>query len=171
MKIIIILCLTILLQANCIKENEEKSNELFYKANQEEVKTKQLALLKSSLEECFSYEVAYSVYNLEGEMSLDIEEKIKLYNQALESLSLIRQNDKMVLAEQNRLNLLIAKLYEPIDKKMSTIYKSKVEAISIPKKDSSSHLKYILFSLFLLFILWSLQPLFKKLGKNNSNLV
>lgn len=166
MKILIILYLTVFLQANCSQENTEKSNRLFYEANQEHLMTKQLELLKASLESCFSYEVAYSVYNLEAKMSSDIEQKIKLYNQALETLSLIENRDKLVLAEQNRLNLLIAKLYKPIDKKMSTLYKSKVEAISPPKQPRDfSYIKYILYLLFLLFILWSLQPLLKKMGK------
>ncbi|HHS92510.1 MAG TPA: hypothetical protein ENK82_04130 [Campylobacterales bacterium] len=165
MKILIILCLTILLQANCTEENEALSNRLFYEASQESNALKQITLLERAMKACFSYELEVSLLGLEIEQSSSKEEKLKLYDALLESLSQIKNNDALVKAQQNKIHQAMALLYEQKSPELSLIYEQKVEAQNRVEEKKESH--YGFWILFLVaLLLWAFWDLVKKWGKS-----
>jgi len=152
MKILIILCLTIFLQANCTQKNIQKSDKLFYKATQTKSSVEQIELLEDALEACFSYELEVSLLGLKVEQSSSKEEKLKLYDQILESLSQIENNDALVKAQQKKVNRAIALLYKKENPELSMVYEQKADA---QERDKAKSLKdYTLWMLFvfLLFV-------------------
>jgi len=136
MKILIILCLTLFLQADCSQEKMQQSDELFYEATQESHISKQINLLERALKACFSYELEVSLLRLKVEESDSKEEKLRLYDKMLESLSEIRSNDALVTEQQTEVNRAIALLYKNDDPKLFAIYEQKAEAQTTKREKS-----------------------------------
>ena len=149
MKILIILSLTIFLQANCSQKSIERSNELFYQANQARSAKRQIELLKMALKSCFSYEAEYSLLSLKVTQSATNEEKLRLYDKMLENLSQIENNDALVKAEQEKINHAIALLLKEENPNISAVYEQKANAQE-KRKSVKEYTLWILFA-FLLF--------------------
>jgi hypothetical protein len=164
MKILIILCLTILLQANCTKENEEKADELFYEASQENTILRQIELLETALKVCFSYELEVSLLTLKVKQSSSDVEKLKLYDTLLESVSKIKNNDTLVKAYQKSVNKAIGLVHKKENPELSIVYEQKADAQEIvEEKEIQGYVGWILF--FFALLLYPFLDLFKKRGK------
>lgn len=163
MKIVYLLLISLFLNANCSQTEAKKANELFYEATQTKALTQQVKLLESSLKLCFTYEAELTLLTLQAEQVQDKEEKLKLYDKALESLSQIKNNDALVRAEQSRINKIIGKMYEKEQPLLSDIYRNKAEAQKeIQKKEEKNYLPWIVS--LLLLVLWATWDLLKKWG-------
>ena len=154
MKIIYFMLISIFLNANCNKTEAKEANELFYEATQTEVIREQLSLLEESLKLCFTYEAELTLLNLQAEQEPNKKKKLKLYDQALESLSHINNNDALVLSEQARINKLIAKIYEKNSPLLSNIYRKKAEAQKEVESEDSTNYFWWIVSIVLL-LLWA----------------
>ena len=161
MKIVYLLLISLFLNANCSKAEAKRANEFFTKATQSD---KPIELLKESLKLCFTYEVEFSLLNLQVEQSSSREEKLRLYDEMLETLSNIKSNDRLVISEQSRINRLIAKMYEKDTPLLSNIYKNKVEAQNDVKRGEPTNYYLFLILLFLLLFIWVFWDFLKKLG-------
>lgn len=154
--IIIFFFTSSVLYANCTQKQMQTAQSLYNEARFEE-----------ALNVCYSAEIEANALMVKAEEALDIEKKIAYYKEA--SIAISKFSDQEVLvAEQKRLQKILSKLYAPINQEISETYSEKVRKISSEKKEESSTFKYIIYTLFLLIILWSFQPLFKKLGKKQS---
>lgn len=150
MKILYVLLLSLILNANCTKEETEASNQLFFKASQEQSLDVQLGLLEKALEVCFSYEVEVSLLLLKVDKSTNKEEKEALYDQLLESLSNIENNDVMVKAEQKKINKALAKLHQEKNPELSIIYEQKSDVEEVTEvKTLKEYTWWILFAILL----------------------
>jgi succinate dehydrogenase hydrophobic anchor subunit len=161
MRIFFILLFITFLHAECGLDEQKISNDYFTKANQAKSKTEQLTLLQNSLNGCFSYEVAFYLFNLKAEQEPEIEQKIAFYDQALEYLSNIETRKREVLREQNRINTLLAKLYAPTSKGVSDIYQKKVRQ-EVEGKSKSSLPNYLVYLFVFLLLAWGILGIFRK---------
>jgi len=156
MKLLTILLLSTILNASCNEQNKEASSAFFFEATQAKTLERQIDLLQKSLDTCFSYEVEVSLLMLQATQSSDAN-KMKLYDKALKSLSQIKNNDALVLQEQNKINQLLAKLHE--SKELKAIYENKVIE---PHNNQEQKTPYWAFILAMLVILWVLHGFLKK---------
>ncbi len=161
MKALLIILISIFANATCTQEQYEKANRAFYEAGQSD---KPLKLLEESLKLCFTYEVEFTLLDLKAKAEPNLEKRLKLYNQALESLSLIENNDDLVRSEQSRINRVIAKFYEKDNPLVSDIYQNKaVSQNSVKQKaNTPNHLPWII--VILLLSIWAFWDFIKKLG-------
>lgn len=164
-KVLYIISLTIILNANCTQSKLTEANELFYKANQTKETQTQIKLLKRSLKRCFTYEVKFTLLNLQVAQKENKKEKLKIYDEMLETLSLIENRDELVRSEQSRINRVISKIYETDTPLLSTLYQKKAEAqTKIYREKKRDYLPWII-ALLLLF-LWVFGDFFKNWGKS-----
>ncbi len=163
MKIVYLLLLTLFLNASCNERDAKRANEIFYEATQS---SHPIELLKESLKLCFTYEVEFTLLNLQAEQESNRSKKLKLYDKMLETLSQIESNDALVLSEQRRVNGVMAKMYEKDNPLLSNIYQEKAEPQTTKEKN---YLPWILIPLLL--FLWAFWDFLKKLGNFFRNLV
>ena len=161
MKILLMVLFTLFLQAECTFEEREVSNDYFAQANQEPLVVRQIELLRASLKSCFSYEVAFYLFKLQAEETTEVQQKIEFYDKALENLSRIENAKEQVIMEQNRINLMLSKLYVPIDKELSDIYAKKIRQ-ELNQEEKSSFKYYGVYLVGILLILWGVLGLFSR---------
>lgn len=157
MKFFYIILLSISLHAECNEQQSQNANELFYEATQTQQFEKQKALLERSLSLCFTHEVKVSLLTLQAQATQDVKEKIKRYNEVLEHLSLIKNQNALVTTEQSRINQRLAKLHE--SEELKAIYENKVIE---PHNNQEQKTPYWAFILAMLVILWVLNGFLKK---------
>lgn len=164
-KVFYIISLSIMLNANCTQSKLTEANELFYKANQTEETQTQINLLKRSLKLCFTYEVQFTLLNLQVAQKENKKEKLKIYDEMLETLSLIENRDELVRSEQSRINRAISKIYETDTPLLSTLYQNKAEAqTKIYREKKRDYLPWII--ALILLLLWVFGDFFKNWGKS-----
>lgn len=164
MKIVYLMLISIFLNANCNSIEAKEANVFFYEATQTEVIREQLSLLEHSLKLCFTYEAKLTLLNLQAEQEPNKKKKLKLYDQALESLSQIKNNDDLVRSEQARINKLIAKIYEKNSPLLSDIYRKKANAQKEVESEDSTNYFWWIVSILVGF-LWVFWDFVKKWGK------
>ena len=164
MKFIYILLLSTVLNASCSQEETEASNAFFFQASEAKTLETQVELLQKSLEACFSYEVEVSLLLLKVDKSTKSKEKETLYDELLESLSNIENNDAMVKAMQKKINRELAKIYADKNPELSAIYEQKSDAQNEVEEQKEKNYLFWIVSLLAL-LLWALWDLLKKWGK------
>jgi len=153
--------LPILLGATCSKRELEHANRLFAQATHESNLKSQIKYLKDSLMYCFTYEVQYSLLILEVSTKLTREERIEHYNQALEVLSLIENQDTHVLQEQKRINQTLAQLYQESNDSLSAnIYQRKAQQ-QVNDREKRHYYGWF-YAFFLLLFGWGIYDLFRR---------
>lgn len=157
MKIFYTILLSLSLHAECNEQQSQKANALFYQATQVQKLERQKTLLQDSLNHCFTHEVKVSLLTLQAETTPNVNDKIKLYNEVLEHLPLIKNQDALVTAEQSRINQLLAKLYK--NEELKAIYANKIIE---PHNNQEQKTPYWAFILATLLILWVLHGFLKK---------
>ena len=150
--------LSSLLFANCSSQDIERSDKFYNQANQEPNVINQTVLLEKSLKACYAPEIDSSLLMIRAETTNDVYKKIDYYKKILGVITNF-ENKEEALNIQNSCNLRLSELYEPIDKEVSNIYRSKVYHLKQKKK---SNFRYILYALFSLLILWAFLGFFKK---------
>lgn len=164
MKILYGLLISFFLHASCNEIEAKKANELFYEASQAKAISEQIVLLEDSLKLCFTYEVELTLFKLQAEQEEDKEKKLKLYDKALESVSQIKNNDDLVLREQNRINYMIGELHLANEPLIADVYRRKADAQKeVEEKEQKSYLFWIVSIVALL--LWAFWDLLRKWGK------
>ena len=147
------------LQANCTQEQKIQAQTLYAKTEQSQSKKEQIELLYQALNSCYSAEIEANYLILKAEESSEVNQKIGYYKKALLSLSLF-QDKELLLKHQDTLNLILSRLYEPIDKEVAKLYRSKVRGGG-DNEDSEVFL-YGVYSFISLFLFWSIFYLVKK---------
>ena len=162
MKYLIYLFTTVLLMADCSQLQIEKAKELYADSMQESNMTQKIAILENALDYCPFPEIEVTQFYFKAENSSDIFEKLIFYKQALVAVSDF--DDEMSLKEeQRRLNLIIGTLTKEKDKKLSDIFRKKVEYKEFDKKkEETEAFTYGFIALFSLLLLWVVFTLFKK---------
>ena len=162
MKLFLIFLTTISLYATCPKEKELLAQELFLKAIQSKDIKKQHQLLRDSLKNCFTYEVKYSLIMLKIEQTNDIPKKIRLYNQALKTLSHIKGKDTLVKQAQSDINKKLATYYKN-NPHLAQIYQQKAQTIESKLKEQN--FKYFIFIVIFILVVVLLRKIFYKKSK------
>lgn len=109
---------------------------------------------------CFSCELEVSLLSVQMEQSSSNEEKLKLYDEMLESLSQIKSNDALITAQQNKINNAIALLYKKENPALSIVYEQKVDAqVTKEAKTLKDYTFWIVF--VILLFLYAFSSLFR----------
>ena len=157
MRIILILStLLVSLWGNCTQEQKIQAQTLYAETEQSQSKKEQIALLYQALNSCYSAEIEANYLILKAEESSEVNQKIGYYKKALLSLSLF-QDKELLLKHQDTLNSILAKLYEPIDKEVAKLYRSKVRG-----GVDNEVFRYGLYFVVFLLLFWVVFTLFKK---------
>jgi hypothetical protein len=147
----------VLLHANCTQAQIEKAQILYLQTEQTQNLKEQIDLLFQALKACYSAEIEANYLILKAEESDDVSNKIGYYKEALVSISRF-QDRALILVHQDRINGILAELYEPIDKDISKIYWSKVRQ----KGDGISNFEYIVYLFGFLLLIWGILGVFRK---------
>jgi len=115
------------------------------------------ARFEEALAVCYSAEIEANMLIVKAQNQIEIEKKIAYYKEALVAISKFSDKE-LLLMEQNKLNQILAELYEPIDEETSRIYYLKVSSRLPPAPSKKKHewfyvLALLLF-LYLFFILF-----------------
>ena len=158
MKIVLLLFGSwVLLHANCTQAQIKKAQTLYAQTEQTQNPKEQIALLFNALNTCYSAEIEANYLILKAEESDEVLKKIGYYKEALVSISMFKDR-ALILVHQDRLNGLLAKLYEPIDEDIAKVYWSKVR----DKKREKNNLFGYGFALFFVFLMgWGIWGFFR----------
>ena len=157
----IILILWILLSslwANCTNKQITQAQTLYTQATETQSKKEQINFLYSALGFCYSAEIEANFLILKAEDEVKMMEKINYYKKALLSISKF-QDKNLLLQNQDELNLILSKLYAPIDIEISKEYKNKVRRY-VNKENLL--FKYLFLLMIFLVVFWGIINLLNK---------
>ena len=159
MKLILSLLFALVyLQANCTPQQIEQAQSLYNQTEQTQNPKEQIELLSNALNSCYSAEIEANYLILKAQEERDTQQKISYYKQALISISKFQERE-LILGYQDKLNMILANLYEPIDSEIAKMYKSKVRSKT---EEKSKRFEYGVYLFFFLLLLWGFWGVFRK---------
>ena len=162
MKYLIYLFTTVLLMADCSQLQIEKAKELYADSMQESNMTQKIAILENAIGYCPFPEIEVTQFYFKAEKSSETSEKLIFYRQALVAVSDF-DDEVLLKEEQKRLNLIIGDLTKEKDKRLSDIFRKKVEYKELDRRgERREAFTYGFMGLFSLLLLWVVFTLFKK---------
>ena len=162
MKYLIYLLTTIYLLADCSPLEIKKAKELYNKSMQESNMTQKIEILERAIGYCPFPEIEVTQFYFKAENSSETSEKLIFYRQALVAVSDF-DDEVLLKEEQKRLNLIIGDLTKEKDKRLSDIFRKKVEYKEIDKRgERREAFTYGFMGFFFFLLLWVVFTLFKK---------
>jgi len=108
------------------------------------------ARFEEALDVCYSAEIEANMLIVKAQNQIEIEKKIAYYKEALLSISKFSDKELLII-EQNKLNQILAELYETIDEEISKIYYLKVSN-RLPSATSEKKHEWFYILVFVLFL-------------------
>jgi len=149
----ILLFFSISLALSCTPQQIEQAQALYNQTEQTQNPKEQIELLSKALNLCYSAEIEANYLILKAEEEREINQKIGYYKEALISISKFQERE-LILLYQDEINMILANLYEPIDKDIAKMYRSKVRSKIEEKSRRFEYGVYLLFSLLLIWAFW-----------------
>ncbi len=156
------ICITSL-GATCTEKEIQISNHYYQLASQSACQKEQIRLIEKSLKACYAPEIDVTLLMIKAQNSSSIKEQIDLYKQALVSVSRFKDSE-LLRREQNRINLILSKLYTQTSPNIAKIYDEKIQnGISGMDSNKESHLwVWILFAGLFVWSIWNFRMLTKR---------
>lgn len=117
---------------------------------------------EEALKECYSAEIEANMLIVQAQNQIEVEQKIAYYKEALIAISKFFDKE-LLLVEQNKLNQILAELYEPVDEELSRVYYLKVSNRLAPTSSEKKHEWFYVVVIVLFVYIFS--GFFKKRGK------